>query len=97
VYKNFKELVKKYGVTKLLGGDGSCACGELYLFGIKIKTHCHKTTINGRIGGCKCPFAGVHVTPDLDINVSQKELTKVARLFANYIKKSYCCEVAVVL
>lgn len=95
--KEFKQLVQKYGVTKLLGSDGSCACGELYLFGIKIKVHCHKTTIDGRVDGCKCRYAGVHITPDVGIEVPKKELTRIALLFANYIKKSYCCEVDIVV
>ncbi len=93
----FKELIEKYGCMHLLGSDGACACGELYLFGIKIKTHCHRTTINSMIGGCKCDHAGVHIGQDFDLKLTQKELKAIAKLFADYIKEAYWCGVSIVI
>jgi len=95
--KTFKELCDKYGAMQLLGSDGSCACGELYLFGIKIKTHCHKTTINSKIGGCSCKYSGAHIGKDPDIQLNKEELKAIAKIFADYIAEAYTTEVKIVV
>jgi hypothetical protein len=83
----FKEIIDKYGVMQLLGSDGACACGEMYLFGIKIHTHCHRSNY----ADCDCLYAGVHLQPDPDIEITKKELKEIGKLFKDYIQEAYMC------
>ncbi len=95
--EKFKEIVDKYGVMQLLGSDGACACDDLHLFGIDIKTHCYKTTINSRISGCECGYSGVHIKADPDISIKEKELKEIAKIFADYISEAYATDVNIVI
>ena len=95
--ETFKEIIDKYGVMQLFGSDGHCACGELYIFGIHIKSHCYKTTADGIIGSCKCPYSGIHIRPDPDIITSDEELKEIAKIFADYISEAYTTDVEIVI
>ena len=84
-------LIKKYGWSVFSDGDGACGCGEAYIGGIRIETHCHRS-------GCKKHlYSCVHVWPDRDWwegNSKEKklEMKKIAKLLAKYIEESYMSE-----
>lgn len=60
--------------------EGSCPCfhgkkkidGELVYF----DAHCWRTTINSIVGGCDCPYSGIHIKSKLP----RKDLLKIGRV-----------------
>jgi len=49
--------------------DGACPCFDWSYtvdgFKVTASGHCWRTTVNGIIGGCKCPHSGVHLWSDM--------------------------------
>ena len=94
--EEIKEIIEKYGTMQLLGSDGCCACGNCEIFGLKIAIHCHKS--NGHYNGgnyCNHPYSCVHIEKSPVIQISEKELKEIAKLFADYISEAYSTDVEI--
>lgn len=84
----FTKLVDDYGIKWL--SDGSCPCGDAYIFDIHIKTHCW------RVANC-CKYSGVHVWQGVDGLYPKPLLKQIGKIIAKYISEAYETECAVSL
>lgn len=59
--------------------NGSCPCfrGKKKIEGawVYFNAHCWRTTINSYVGGCDCPYSGIHLKSKLP----RKDLLKIGR------------------
>lgn len=85
--KIFSNLIDNYGATALLGSDGSCSCGEIELFGIKIESSCWR----------KDGYSHIIITSKEDLNIEKKDLKKIGKLFAKDIEAGYISKVKLVV
>jgi hypothetical protein len=67
------DLIKRESIFKLMRYEGGCPCGDCFIGGIHIETHCWRTSIND----CNCPASGVHVWAEDELSISYlKEIAK---------------------
>ncbi len=75
-------LLKDFSILELSDCEGSCPCGEAYIFGINFKFHCWRTKVND----CDCKYSGLHLSQDKNY-YSQNDLTEIGEIALIGIKK----------
>ena len=62
------KLVKEESFRKLSGGWGGCPCHEIFLYGVRVESHCWRTC-----SLCQGPVIGIHISFDNGDLVDEKD------------------------
>ena len=65
----------------LIDYSGGCMCGAIYVKGIFIETHCHKSSC-----GLTCEYGGLHIGKDWDCMLDEKYIAEKLNIKIKKIK-----------
>ena len=69
----------------LIDYSGGCMCGAIYVKGIFIETHCHKSSC-----GLTCEYGGLHIGKDWDCMLDEKY---IAEKLKPELEESWRCDI----